>query len=389
VAAALVASTLAAPAAADVTVFEAPSVGDFQLDMYGWIQPRFTWQQNDTRPTENFEPNAAFTLNRLRLGTIARTGPWAEARVEADYSGVTPKLIDGYVTLSPIHEKAASLNLTAGYFRVPISRQNLLPSVGYQLADIAYFVNPAFLIDRDLGAKLWTELFDKRVRLEIGIWDSNSAGPGQQTSTDPTFLYGARLEISPFGPAPRFEGDLRPLGMQHRPIVSLGLSGMLDKRDSIGYYQKWAGADLAAYWEGASLYGEFFYHVSTGYAPNNNPPITQLGWNIQAGYFPPIPWVREHLEVVARVQFFDPYTQQTAPEAGTTQLSQTNPEQGYMGYVFGLNYFLNHKHTLKVQASYEIRDQTKQCLQGETLAKNNCTGYFADNLFVAQITAGF
>jgi hypothetical protein len=388
VATALAVSAWTAPAAADVTVFEAPSVGDFSLDLYGWIQPRFTWQQNDV----NFNPTPGFSLQRLRLGTIARTGPWAEARVEVDYSGVSPKLIDGYVTLSPIHEKQASLNLTAGYFRVPISRQNLLPSVGYQLADTAYFVNPAFLVDRDLGAKLWTELLDKRIKVEVGMWDSNSSGAGQQGNTNTTFLYGARLEVAPFGPAPRFEGDLRPLGLQHRPIVALGASGMLCKYDNTGYYQKWAGGDLAAYWEGASLYAEIFYNVSDGYAVNGNPApsaITQFGWNVQAGYFPPVPWVREHLEVAARVEFFDPYTQITAPDPGAVQLSATHPEQGYMGYLFGLNYFLNHKHTLKAQVSYEIRDQTKQCLQGQSLAKNDCTGYYADNLFITQITAGF
>jgi hypothetical protein len=319
-------------------------------------------------------------------------GPWAEARVEGDWSGVAPKVIDAFVTLSPIHEKIASLNLTAGYFRVPISRQNLLPSIGYQFPDVGYFVNPSFLIDRDLGAKLWTELFDKRLRLEIGVWNANAPGPGQTVNTNPNFLYGARLEISPLGPAPRFEGDLRPLGMQHHPIVSLAASAMIEDFDATQYQRKWLGADLAAFWEGASLYGEFFYHVDSGYKLNNNPApptITQIGWNVQAGYFLPVPWVREHLELIARVESFDPWKEVTQPDGGAVQLSATNPEQGYMGYVFGLNYFLNHRHNAKVQVTYEIRDQTKQCLMGETLAMHNCNGYYSDNLFIAQITAGF
>jgi len=392
--AALAALVAAAPhrAAADVTVFEAPNAGDLRLDLYGWVQPRFTWQQNDTRPSVDFTPNAAFTLQRVRLGTIGSWGPWVEARVEVDFSQQAAKAVDAYATFSPIHEKIASLNFTAGYFRVPISRQNLLPSVGYQFADVAYFVNSQFIIDRDLGAKVWTELFDKRLKLEVGMWDSNDPDTLQQLNTDPSFLYGARLEISPFGPAPRFEGDLRPLGMQHRPIVTLGLSGMLDKRDSIQYTRHWAGADLAAYWEGASLYGEFFYRVDTGYALNSMPAptnIKMLGWNVQAGYFPPLPWVREHLEVALRMEQFDPAIEVTQPDGTAIQLSATHPEQGYMGYLFGLNYFLTHRHTAKVQVSYEIRDQTKQCLQGQSLAMNNCTGYYADNLFIAQITAGF
>ena len=85
-AAALTVTAWSAPAAADATVFEAPSVGDLRLDMYGWVQPRFTYQQQDTRPTVMFTPNPAFTLQRARLGTIAYAGPWAEARVEVDFS---------------------------------------------------------------------------------------------------------------------------------------------------------------------------------------------------------------------------------------------------------------------------------------------------------------
>src|SRR5580692_288195 len=147
----------AAPAAADITAFEAPSFGDFRLDLYGWVQPRFTWQQSDTRPQVNFNPNPAFTVERARMGTIALLGPWARMQVEAEFAGEYVHMLDAFVTLSPVHDKMVSLNLTAGQFRVPISRQNLLPSVGYQLADVAYFVAPQFLIDRNLGAKLWAD----------------------------------------------------------------------------------------------------------------------------------------------------------------------------------------------------------------------------------------
>ncbi len=104
--------------------------------------------------------------------------------------------------------------------------------------------------------------------------------------------------------------------------------------------------------------------------------------------------MREHLELpVFRVEYFDPAMDVKNPtgDSGARDLNQTNPTWGYIGYVIGANYFLNHKHTLKAQASYEIRNETKQCLQGQVLGSttNGCTGYIANNLFVAQITAGF
>lgn len=389
-AAALFTFSCAAPAAAQVTVFQAPSILDFKLDLYGWVQPRFSAQQTDDRPSVNFDPTPAFTVQRARFGTIATFGPWGRAQVEADFAGQTVGTLDAYVVLSPIHEEEASLNFTFGQFRVPISRQNLLPSSSYQFADVAYFVAPNFLVDRDIGAKMGTDLFKGKLRLEVGVYNGNDPGKGQTINSDNDFLGAARIEVSPFGPAPRFEGDVRPLYEQKHPIVTLGISAMRNRLEQKDFDRKYAGADLAAYWYGASLYGEIFYHVDTPAGDQaSTARVRQLGWNVQAGYFPPLPWVREHLEVVARVEYFDPAMNIAHPtgDAGARDLNQSNPTWGYMGYVFGGNYFLNHKHTLKAQASYEIRNETKQCLQGQTLP--NCTGFIANNLFVAQITAGF
>jgi hypothetical protein len=381
----------AAPAAADLTVFEAPSAADFKLDLYGWVQPRFTYQQQDTRPEVNFTPNPAFIVQRARMGTIGTLGPWARAQVEVDFSGETATPIDAFVTLTPIHEKVATLNLTAGQFRVPISRQNLLPSVGLQFPDLAYFVAPNFLIDRDIGAKLWSDLFDGRLRVELGVYDSNDPGRGQKLNSDPYFLWAARIEVSPLGRPPSFEGDLRPLGHQRRPVLMVSASVMRDRFDDKHFNRNWVGADLAAYYQGASLYAEFFYHLDDPipFMGTTGARVLQIGWNVQAGYFPPLPWVREHLEVAARVQSFDPNVDVKHPtaDAGERDLTGSNPTWGYIGYVFGLNYFLNHRHTVKAQASYEIRNETKQCLSADM--PPNCHGFIKNDLFVAQITSGF
>ena len=62
--AALAVLAWAAPAAADVTVFEAPKVADFRLDLYGWMQPRLAVQEHDDRPGVSFDPNPAFNVQR-------------------------------------------------------------------------------------------------------------------------------------------------------------------------------------------------------------------------------------------------------------------------------------------------------------------------------------
>jgi hypothetical protein len=331
-------------------------------------------------------------VERARMGTVATMGPWARAQLEVDFSGEYAVPYDAYVVLSPIHEKVASLNLTVGQFRVPFSGQNLLPSVGYQLPDVAYFIAPNFIVDRDIGGMLWTELFDGRLKLELGMFNGNYPAKGATIKTDPDFLYAGRIEIAPFGKTPRFEGDLRPLGAQHHFVMKLGASAMKHRADELNFDRNYLGADFAAYWEGASLYGEFYYHLDKALAVPGQPlgdNVTQIGFNVQVGYFPPLPWVREHLEAAFRVEYFDPDTEVTHPngDSGSRDLNQSNPTWGYLGYIVGLNYFLNHRHTLKAQVSYEIRDETKPCLLGQT--QPNCTGSIKDNLFVAQITAGF
>ncbi len=144
------------------------------------------------------------------MGTIATLGPWAEARVEVDVSGAYVVPFDAYVVLSPLHEEQASLNLTVGQFRVPFSRQNLLPSVGYQFADVAYFIAPNFIVDRDIGGMLWSDLFEGRLRLEVGMFNGNNPAKGATVKTDPDFLYAGRIEVSPVRPGAPLRGRPPP-----------------------------------------------------------------------------------------------------------------------------------------------------------------------------------
>jgi hypothetical protein len=391
---AILASALACarPASADVTIFQTPVIGGVKLDLYGWAQPRFSWQESDDRPTVDLHPNAAFTILRARIGAIASIGRWGRAQFEIELAREVGQPFDAFVVLTPISTRPATLNLQVGQFRVPFSRQNLVNSLSHQLSDVAYFVRPSMIVDRDIGAMLWTDHFDGRARLKVGVWNGNEPGRGQTQNLDPHFLAAARLEISPLGAAPNFEGDLRPLHAQKKPIVTVGFGVMRNRLEDKHFQRKYLGADVGAWYRGASLYGELYYHVDdpiSTVGATATARVKQLGWNVQAGYFLPLPWVREHLEIVGRVEYLDPNIDVKTPvnDNGARDLDQSNPTWGFMGFFVGANYFFNHSHTLKGQVHYEIRNETKRCLEGQTGA--GCTGYIKNNMFVAQVTAGF
>lgn len=390
--AALVALTATQPAAADVTVFENDKIVDLKLDLYGWVMPRFTWQESDDRPTINLHPNAAFTVNKARLGAYARVGKWARAQFEIELGREIAQPMDAFVVLTPVHADVASLNLQLGQFRVPFSRQNLIQGVGMQLPDPAYWIRPNFIVDRDIGGMLWGELFDGRAKWSLGVFNGNDPGRGQTLNSDRYFLFAARLEGSPLGRPPRFEGDLRPMEEQKEFRFTIGASAMRNRLEDKHFNRNYVGADLGAWYRGASLYGEFYYHVDDPVetmGPNATARVRQLGWNVQAGYFPPIPWVKEHLEIVGRVEYLDPDmdVKKPANDNGARDLDASNPTWGFMGFQVGLNYYVFHSHWLKAQATYEIRNETKPCLDGQS--GSACTGAIKNNLFVAQVTAGF
>lgn len=388
----LAALTAASPASAEVTVFESDKVVPLAVSLYGWVTPRFTYQESDDRPIINLHPNPAFTVQRARLGAAARAGKWARVQVEFELGREIAQPIDAFVVLSPLHLDVASINLQLGQFRVPFSRQNLIQGMGLQLPDAAYWVRPNFIVDRDIGGTLWGELFDGRARWDVGIFNGNDPGRGQTLNSDRYFLFAGRVEASPLGRPPRFEGDLRPLEEQAHPRITIGAGAMRNRLEDKHFNRTYVGADLGLWWRGASIYGELYYHVdqpteTTG--PNASARVKQIGWNVQAGYFLPVPWVKEHLEIVARAEHLDPNVdvKQPANDNGARDLDASNPTWGFMGFQFGLNYYLFHSHALKAQLVYEIRNETKRCLEGQ--ADPNCTGAIKNNQLVAQVTAGF
>lgn len=413
-----------ASASAEVRVWEKdPAKGDddvpvLSVDVFGWVQPRFTWEQHDTRePKYQWEPAPGFRIRRARLGTRAELTSWASANLELDLATDQARPLDGYLTLTPMSE----LRVTAGQFRVPFSRQNLVSSRARQLPDPAYFVTPKFMIERDQGAMIWGELLDGRLNYYAAAF--NGAGAGQQENIDPYFLIAARLEVAPLGKLPGFESDVRPVAQRIAPLVGMGIGAMNNCVQTDDLRRTYLGADVAAFWRGFSLYAEVFQRTDktmqaksslTGLsgdsilgvcrrrakagdepAKMNQEVVKVVGYNLQAGAFLPLRWFEDHLELVARHQSLDPNTHVSQPDS--FDLTATNPTQGYQTIELGVNWFLGGlrpkapragaAHNAKIQATYEIRNETKKCMAGQT--EPGCTGYINNNVLIVQATGGF
>lgn len=381
---------VATPALAETRIFEGDGVkGPKSIDLFAWIQPRFTHQQRDTRPGVSFEPNPAFTVTRARLGLKSEVTDYARAVMEIEIAGQQPTpLLDAYLVLHPIPEA----QLWVGQMRVPFSRQNLIQSTGYQFPDVAYFVTPKYLVDRDMGAMAHGSVFDDRARYFVGVFNGNEPGRGLTQNQDRYFLTAMRLEVSPLGKVIRTESDLRSPEERRQLRFTVGGGAMQNRASDKNLKKQWVGGDLAAYFRGASLYAEVYRRVDTPIdAAKAGVKVTATGLNVQVGYFAPIGWVERHVEVVARFQTFDPFTQTKHPpnaDPSERDLDSTgNPSWGYRGFVGGVNVFPNERNDVVFQASYEVRNETKPCLVGQSGA--TCTGTIKNNLFVAQATFAF
>ena len=383
-------------ASAQVTVFEKKSETDPEdtrsLAIFGFLQPRFTYQQKDTRdPSNKVDNSPGFAFRRSRLGAVARVDKIATLTTELELTTSAVLGIDAFARLHPIPEA----QLTVGQFRVPFSRQNLVQGFAHQLPDPAYFVEPKFIVDRDIGAQLGGDILDGRVTYALAMM--NGHGARQDKNLDDYFLFAGRATISPLGAFPRFESDVRSDEERAKPLFYVGGGAMHNRVNETRLKRTYAGADGSFIFQGASLYAELYYRRD---APENQAAtdsgiaeVTAFGYNVQAGYFPPLPYARDHVEVAVRFQRFDPNREQSEPPKGD-DLTSSNPVQGFQGLGFGLNWFAHRGHGAKIQAYYELRNELKKCMSGQRNAElsppdRDCTGFVKNDVLFIQATASF
>jgi hypothetical protein len=364
---------------------------DLSLDLYGWTQPRFIYAPPPIDVS-------GFSVHQVRLGAIGGFGKWGRVQTELAFGptiftgAILPVLLlDAYGVFTPYRSRVVGVDVTLGNFRIPFSRQNLIQPVGLQLPDMAEYVHPVWSIQRALGGMLGVDFLDRKVRLSAGAFNGFFTGGSAFDVIDPTdpvgltappawFVYVGRLEVEPLGPAPRFEGDLREVGQRRRPVVSMGVSALKNQaRFPLSTMESGASsevtldnlaleADVGVWFAGASLYGELLF--STSDVVRSSPAVSAhhrlLAWNVQAGYFPPLPFLREHVEVVVRAESSRAQSQRPFPEPSTSDLTSVR-------WSAGLNVFVDRGHLLKMQIFYK----------GDQFNDSR------DDLLTLQATAGF
>lgn len=365
-------------AVATVTVVAAPASaiqlhesedGDITFDFSGYAQPYVRWVDNPCtynaagECTESQVPDG-FGLTRARVGfegDYAERGSFKiELRTIPNVELLTARLR---------FEPTDWLSVIVGRFKVPFSRQELTSESRLQLIDRAAIIKAT--PGRQLGAALEVQtgfgaLDDDFFTLSLGIFNGESAKERAPVNNiDENFLYAARLQIAPFGDAPLAEGDVRPVGERRNPVLDVGTNVTLETRgpNNGDYDQTNVGADLLFYWQGFSLYTEAFYRRRDYVDEDANPNFEGFGYNAQLGYFIPAPYVRERLEIVARVEEWDPERAiDPAREADLRPTSAGNGpansggEQAVRNYSGGINWYFSG-HDLKLQANYTHRDQ--------------------------------
>lgn len=355
---------LFAPAAHAIDVYESDEA---TFGVEGYIQPYFRWVENPCTYPEPGRCDArevpdGFGLTRARLavtGDFRQRGSFKlELRTVPNASLLTAR-----VDFDPL----PWLHLTIGRFRVPFSRQELTSESRLQLIDRAALIRGT--PGRQLGFAVQTqfgfgEAPDDLITLSGGIFNGESAKEQAPVNNiDEDFLFAARLEIAPWGQPSFAEGDLRSPEDRRVPQLSIGANWTYNTAgESAGDFEhRNIGADIAFWWQGLSLYGEV-YRADRDFTDDDlNTDYNAFGWNVQAGYFIPAPYVRERLEVVGRVEEYDPQRAhdpdraiELRPFNSGTGPANSNGTQASRNYVAGLNWYF-FEHDLKLQVNYTHR----------------------------------
>jgi hypothetical protein len=378
----LAASVLFAPIAllatdaSAIELFSDEETGN-SLKLTGFFQPYFRNVQDmcvgQTLPDGTVQCTASSTSSTTGFGmTRARLG------VEGTMFGFTAFKFE-LESIPQVAILEAQMNTRIveglvwrfGRYRVPYSGQELV-SESRLAMDRAEVIRST--PGRQLGTSLRMELDpfveslpEGFLNIEFGVFNGESDKARQPVNNiDDTFLYGGRVEISPFGaPSSRMEGDLRPLEERSQPILHIGGGWNTNVDQTANFEEDIYGADITFRWQGLFVYGEYM-------RANRNYRTLQAGvdryaegWNAQFGYMIPAPYLRNHLEIVGRVEYYDPETAAfgsdrvgllpRGPGGGPASSLRLQGQQNYTG---GINWYFSG-HDLKLQVNYTHRRATE------------------------------
>jgi len=268
----------------------------------GYMQPRF----------QAVGDSANFLLRRARIAVEGAITPWASYRAQVELrtpgaaatpaaSPLTLSATDLWVRLS--HRRWGG---TVGQFKVPFSLESLLSSAVLETTERSRVVAAA---KRDIGAQAEWRIPD-RVALQVAV--VSGEGPNRATNPDNRMAYFARAVVT--------------------PIKALDVGGAFQ-----GYSDS-TGVDGQVHYRGRRWTARAEYI----WQHNRTTDVHANGWYALAGYRA----VPEHVQVVGRVQQFDPSDQVTTDRS--------------TGYLVGVQYFMR-SDDFKLIADYEVfHEQTAQ-----------------------------
>lgn len=185
-------------------------------------------------------------------------------------------------------------NLRGGQFKIPYSREWLIPYTGLQFVDRSV-VSTVLAPQSSYGAMFWGNRGgkdDKLFEYYVGVFDGPTAfgvAEGENIpNNDEGLLYAGRVVVNPFGAMPYAESDLRPCRERDELKMAVGLNAFYhqdnNRSEALGNFDQWtAGADIALAWRGFYAYGEVAYRHNA--QPNNgHDDVEAFGWNAQMGY---------------------------------------------------------------------------------------------------------
>lgn len=304
----------------------------FSLRIGGRIMLRFSHEDR----TPDFRTRAArvrfdghvfdkWLTYRLQLNVAGDEADTTVSGATVSSSNELAETKDAYVDAA----FATSLNLRAGQFKVPYSRQAITGQARMQFVDRAV-TNQVFGRGRDVGMMLHgTGLGERDDILEwrLGAFD----GEGEnRTNDDAGLLWVGRVAAHPFGAVAYRESDVGQSDSVRLAIAANAWVHQDDGHANAG--DDWAiGVDAALRWRGLFILGELHWREDAR-APG--PDAEALGWLVQLGWFV----VPDTLELGVRTAHVD-WDHNGDGDAALRE------------YLFVVGWF-SHAHDLKVQVDF-------------------------------------
>jgi len=340
------------------------------LDVGGFVQPRFGFVASD--PDAGWTGQRGFTVRRARFevgGGIDVTlpkGPLPLAINHALSVEFTPeaRLQDAWIEAG----LGDAVRLRVGQQKTPSNRTLLASDRNTMFPERGHVDSLA--PRRDIGAQLHGALFPRR-RIEYAIGVFNGEGTNRVANENDKFLYVGRVVFSPLGtPGPRSEvlsptnGWMNAAGDTHAFTFSAGYSVHFNQEGPKGTEEGLLGhvVELAAHYRWLNVQSEFLYQL-TDFEDRSLVDHDSYAFYAQLALFPPmVPWVQEHIAVLARFEEFDEFVQRKhspddalIPLAGPTDPGQ---KQRLVAFYAGKPLFLG-LGDLRVHAVYTSRSEAE------------------------------